>query len=60
MKVDFGSKQAVVTVVADKCDEKALLKALDKEGFKGEVVKDAPKAKAPPTRQVILSVSGMT
>ncbi len=40
VQVDFGNKQAVVTVVADKCDEKALLKALDKQGYEGKVMKE--------------------
>lgn len=43
VKVDFGNKRAVVTVVADKCDEKALLKALEKEGYQGKVMKKAAK-----------------
>jgi hypothetical protein len=38
--VDFESKQAVVTVVVDQYDPKALLKALEKDGFQGKVVKE--------------------
>jgi hypothetical protein len=38
--VDFKRQQAVVTVVADRYDPKALLEALEKEGFQGKVVKE--------------------
>jgi hypothetical protein len=37
--VNFDRKQATVTAVADQYDQKALLKALEKEGFQGKVVK---------------------
>ncbi|MCI0465282.1 MAG: hypothetical protein L0Z62_50815 [Gemmataceae bacterium] len=37
--MSFEKKQAVVTAEADKYDEKALLKALEKAGYKGKVVK---------------------
>jgi hypothetical protein len=40
VKVDFNRKQAVVTVVADQYDQKALLEALEKEGYGGNVVKE--------------------
>ncbi len=43
VEVDFDSKQAVVAVVADKYDPKALLKALEKEGYQGKVVKEGDK-----------------
>jgi len=36
--VDFPKKQATVTAEAEKYDEKALLKALEKAGFGGKVV----------------------
>jgi S1-C subfamily serine protease len=36
--VDFAKKQAVVTVETEKYDEKALVNALEKEGFGGKVV----------------------
>lgn len=39
VEVSFEKKQAVVTAEADKYDEKALLKALEKAGYKGKVVK---------------------
>jgi hypothetical protein len=37
--VDFDRKEAVLSVVADQYDPKALLNALEKEGFQGKVVK---------------------
>jgi copper chaperone CopZ len=39
VQVDFAKKQAVVTVETEKYDEKALVKALEKAGFGGKVVK---------------------
>lgn len=42
-KVDYEKQRAVVTVIADRYDEKALLKALTKEDFKGKVLKDKRK-----------------
>jgi hypothetical protein len=39
--VDFRRQQVTVTAVADQYDERALLKALEKEGYQGEVVKGA-------------------
>lgn len=39
VQVDLRRKLAVVTADADKCDEKALLKALDQSGYGGKVVK---------------------
>ena len=39
VQVDFAKKQAVVTAEVEKYDEKALLKALNKGGFGGKVVK---------------------
>jgi hypothetical protein len=38
--VDFQRKEATVTVVADQYDSKALLEALDKEGFQGTVERE--------------------
>jgi len=38
-KVDYDKKQAIVTAEADKYDEKAMLKALEKAGYGGKVVK---------------------
>ena len=38
--MDFDRKQATVTAVADQYDQMALLKALEKEGYKGKVVKE--------------------
>ena len=35
----FANKQAVVTIETEKYDEKALVKALEKAGFGGKVVK---------------------
>ena len=40
VQVDFDRKQATVTAVADQYDQMALLKALEKEGYKGKVVKE--------------------
>jgi hypothetical protein len=40
VQVDFSRKQATITAVADRYDEKALLKALEREGYEGKVVKD--------------------
>jgi len=37
--VDFAKKQATLTVETEKYDEKALIKALDKAGYGGKVVK---------------------
>ncbi len=37
--MSFEKKQAVVTAEAAMYDEKALLKALEKAGYKGKVVK---------------------
>jgi hypothetical protein len=42
--VDFDRKQATVTAVADRYDEKALLTALEKEGFQGTVVIEGGKS----------------
>lgn len=39
VQVDLKKEQAVVTVEADKCDEPALLKALEKAGYGGKVLK---------------------
>ncbi|MCI0460948.1 MAG: heavy-metal-associated domain-containing protein [Gemmataceae bacterium] len=39
VQVSFAKKQAVVTAEAAKYDAKALLKALEKAGYKGKVVK---------------------
>ena len=39
--MDFAKKQAIITVETEKYDEEALLKALEKAGFGGEVVKPA-------------------
>lgn len=38
-KVDYYKKQAVVTAEAAKYDEQALLKALERAGYGGKVVK---------------------
>jgi hypothetical protein len=38
--VDFNSKQATVTAVADQYDQEALLKALAEEGFQAKVVEE--------------------
>jgi hypothetical protein len=38
--VDFQHKQVTVTAVADQYDSKALLDALEKEGFEGKVEKE--------------------
>ncbi len=43
VKVDFSRKEAVVTAVAKQFDEKAILKALKKEGYEGEMVKEKGK-----------------
>ena len=40
VEVDFSHKQATVTVAADQYDAKALLEALQKEGFEGKVEKE--------------------
>ncbi len=37
--MDFNKKQAIVTAEADKYDEKALLKVLEKAGYGGKIVK---------------------
>jgi hypothetical protein len=42
--VDFDRKQATVTAVADKYDEKTLITALEKKGFQGKVVKEGSKS----------------
>jgi copper chaperone CopZ len=76
VQVDFAKKQAVVTVEIEKHDEKALVKALEKAGFGGTVVKPSTspaqpssgeKSKKPaagkkidPDRQIIISVQGLT
>jgi len=39
VQVDFAKKQAVVTVETERYEEKAMLKALEKGGFGGKVVK---------------------
>ena len=39
VQVDFAKKQATLTVETEKYDEKALIKALDKAGYGGKVVK---------------------
>ncbi len=39
VQVNFQKKQAAVTAEADKYDEKALLKALEKAGYGGKIVK---------------------
>jgi hypothetical protein len=39
--VDFPKQQAYVTVVAHEYDQKALIKALEKEGFQAKVLKDS-------------------
>jgi copper chaperone CopZ len=41
VQVDFNRQQATVTVVADQYDQKALLKALEKEGYQGKVVMES-------------------
>jgi hypothetical protein len=38
--VDFNRQQATVTAVADQYDAKALVKALEKEGYQVKVVKE--------------------
>ena len=38
--MNFDRKQATVTAVADQYDQKALLKALEKEGYEAKVVKE--------------------
>lgn len=38
--MDFNRQQATVTAVANQYDRAALLKALEKEGFQGKVVKE--------------------
>jgi copper chaperone CopZ len=43
VEVDFSKQQAVVTAEAKKYDEKELLKALEKKGYKGKVVKNGVK-----------------
>lgn len=40
VEVDFNRQQAVAMVVSENYDEKALLKAIDKVGFKAKVVKN--------------------
>jgi copper chaperone CopZ len=39
VRVDFEKKSAVVTVEAGKYNEKALLKALKKAGYRGKPIK---------------------
>ncbi len=39
VQVNFDKKQAVVTAEAEKYDEKALLKVLEKAGYGGKIVK---------------------
>jgi copper chaperone CopZ len=39
VQVDFPKKQAIVTAETDKYDEQALLKALERGGFGGKVLK---------------------
>jgi copper chaperone CopZ len=39
VRVNFDKKKAVVTVEAGKYNEKALLKALKKAGYRGKVLK---------------------
>jgi hypothetical protein len=41
VKVDFNRQQATVTALADQYNRAALLKALDKEGYKAKVVKES-------------------
>lgn len=43
--MDYEKQRAVVIVIAERYDEKALLKALLKEDFKGKVLKDKKKDK---------------
>jgi len=38
--VDFNRQQATVTAVAEQYDEEGLLKALEREGYHGKVVKE--------------------
>ena len=39
VQVNFDNKQAVVTAEADRYDEAALLKVLEKAGYGGKIVK---------------------
>ncbi len=39
VRVDFDKQQADVTADADRYDEKALIKALEKAGYGGKVMK---------------------
>jgi copper chaperone CopZ len=74
--VEFTKKQGVVTVETEKYDEKALLKALEKGGFKGHVISGAEAAAEPgaagksaktleakkidPDRELVYNVEGLT
>ena len=40
VRVDLNQHQAVVTVAADQYDQEALLKALEKEGYPGKLLKE--------------------
>jgi copper chaperone CopZ len=76
VQVDFAKEQAVVTVETEKYDEKALVRALEKAGYGGKVIKPsasqphpscaAKSTKAPGgkkidlDRQIVFSVQGLT
>jgi len=44
VQVDFDRKRVTITADAGKYDEKAIIKALEKEGFKSEVAKESRKS----------------
>lgn len=60
--VDYGKKQATVTVLSQRYDEAALLKTLVDAGFRGSVAEapdDEQKQAAPAGERVAFQVSGM-